>query len=163
MLKRNCNDPNVQFEILSNPEFLAEGTAIKDLTKPDRVLVGGQETAEGKAVSVGARGRWHARYLLALAHCNAAVSALPRRACMPLLQALLLPAPPAQAMEKLKWVYAHWVPEKQILMANLWSAELAKLTANAMLAQRISSVNAISALCEATGADVSQVCACVVG
>jgi len=62
-----------------------------------------------------------------------------------------------QALEKLKWVYAHWVPEKQILMTNLWSAELAKLTANAMLAQRISSVNAISALCEATGADVSQV------
>lgn len=60
-------------------------------------------------------------------------------------------------MEKLKWVYSHWVPEERILMANLWSAELAKLTANAMLAQRISSINAISALCEATGADVSQV------
>jgi hypothetical protein len=67
------------------------------------------------------------------------------------------PRNPPQALEKLKWVYAHWVPEKQILTANLWSAELAKLTANAMLAQRISSVNAISALCEATGADVSQV------
>ena len=69
--------------------------------------------------------------------------------------------PPAarrlQALEKLKWVYSHWVPEERILMSNLWSAELAKLTANAMLAQRISSVNAISALCEATGADVSQV------
>ena len=69
------------------------------------------------------------------------------------------PPPPSarQAMEKLKWVYSHWVPEERILLANLWSAELAKLTANAMLAQRISSINAISALCEATGADVSQV------
>ncbi|GBF90244.1 UDP-glucose dehydrogenase [Raphidocelis subcapitata] len=110
VLTRNCVDPNVKFEILSNPEFLAEGTAISDLTKPDRVLIGGQETPTGRA-----------------------------------------------ALEKLKWVYAHWVPDNRILMTNLWSAELAKLTANAMLAQRISSVNAISALCEATGADVSQV------
>jgi UDPglucose 6-dehydrogenase len=110
VLTRNCTDSNVKFDILSNPEFLAEGTAIADLTKPDRVLIGGQETPGGQA-----------------------------------------------ALEKLKWVYAHWVPEERILLANLWSAELAKLTANAMLAQRISSVNAISALCEATGADVGQV------
>ncbi|KIZ01490.1 UDPglucose 6-dehydrogenase [Monoraphidium neglectum] len=110
VLQRNCSDPGVNFEILSNPEFLAEGTAMDDLRMPDRVLIGGQETPSGQA-----------------------------------------------ALEKLKWVYAHWIPEERILLANLWSAELAKLTANAMLAQRISSVNAISALCEATGADVSQV------
>ncbi len=61
------------------------------------------------------------------------------------------------AIEKLKSVYAHWVPEERILCTNLWSAELSKLTANAMLAQRISSINTISALCEATGADVQQV------
>ncbi len=62
-----------------------------------------------------------------------------------------------RAMEVLKSVYAHWVPEENILLTNLWSAELTKLTANAMLAQRISSVNSISALCEMTGADISQV------
>jgi UDPglucose 6-dehydrogenase len=61
------------------------------------------------------------------------------------------------AMETLKSVYSHWVPEENILMTNLWSAELTKLTANAMLAQRISSVNSISALCEMTGADIAQV------
>ena len=110
MLKRNCTNPDVKFEILSNPEFLAEGTAMDDLRMPDRVLIGGQETEAGAA-----------------------------------------------AVEKLAWVYAHWIPQERILRANLWSAELAKLTANAMLAQRISSVNAISALCEATGADVQQV------
>ncbi|KAI8467953.1 MAG: UDP-glucose dehydrogenase [Monoraphidium minutum] len=110
VLKRNCGTPDVQFEILSNPEFLAEGTAMEDLSMPDRVLIGGQETDAGRA-----------------------------------------------AVAKLAWVYAHWVPKERILCANLWSAELAKLTANAMLAQRISSVNAISALCEATGADVQQV------
>jgi UDPglucose 6-dehydrogenase len=111
VLKRNCAAPGVSFEILSNPEFLAEGTAIADLQKPDRVLIGGcQDTESGLA-----------------------------------------------AIETLKRVYAHWIPEQRILTSNLWSAELAKLTANAMLAQRISSVNAISALCEATGADVQQV------
>ena len=110
VLKRNCSEPGVTFDILSNPEFLAEGTAIDDLKAPDRVLIGGQETPSGRA-----------------------------------------------AVDKLRWVYAHWVPEAQILTTNLWSAELAKLTANAMLAQRISSVNAISALCEVTGADVGQV------
>lgn len=110
VLRRNCADPSVQFEILSNPEFLAEGTAIEDLKKPDRVLIGGKETPSGQ-----------------------------------------------QAIAALKSVYAHWVPEERILCTNLWSAELAKLTANAMLAQRISSMNSISALCEATGADVQQV------
>ncbi|GIL68351.1 hypothetical protein Vafri_21559 [Volvox africanus] len=110
VLKRNCQDPNVQFEILSNPEFLAEGTAMEDLRNPDRVLVGGADTESGR-----------------------------------------------KAIETLVSVYAHWIPLERILTANLWSAELAKLTANAFLAQRISSINAISALCEATGADVSQV------
>lgn len=110
VLKRNCSDPKVNFEILSNPEFLAEGTAMEDLRKPDRVLIGGQETDSGRA-----------------------------------------------AIAALKSVYTHWIPEERVLTANLWSAELAKLTANAFLAQRISSINAISALCEASGADVSQV------
>ncbi|KXZ53779.1 hypothetical protein GPECTOR_6g697 [Gonium pectorale] len=110
VLKRNCQDPNVQFEILSNPEFLAEGTAIEDLRHPDRVLIGGAETESGQ-----------------------------------------------KAIATLASVYAHWIPRERILTANLWSAELAKLTANAFLAQRISSINAISALCEATGADVQQV------
>ena len=110
VLARNCSDPAVKFEILSNPEFLAEGTAISDLQRPDRVLIGGQETPEGAA-----------------------------------------------AIAALKAVYQHWIPDERILTANLWSAELAKLTANAFLAQRISSINAISALCEATGANVVQV------
>ena len=65
-----------------------------------------------------------------------------------------------KAIEVLKSVYEHWIPSERILCANLWSAELSKLTANAMLAQRISSINSISALCEATGADVQQVCVC---
>ncbi|KAL6746731.1 UDP-glucose dehydrogenase [Haematococcus lacustris] len=110
VLKRNCSAPGVTFEILSNPEFLAEGTAIEDLRKPDRVLIGGAETESGR-----------------------------------------------KAMAALKWVYEHWIPSERVLLANLWSAELAKLTANAFLAQRISSINAISALCEASGADVQQV------
>jgi len=100
--------PNVTFDILSNPEFLAEGTAIRDLEKPDRVLIGGLPSSK------------HAVDLL----CS---------------------------------VYAHWVPEERILRAGLWSAELSKLACNAMLAQRVSSVNALSAICEATGADVSEV------
>ncbi|XP_078430238.1 UDP-glucose 6-dehydrogenase 4-like [Wolffia australiana] len=104
------NSNGVRFQILSNPEFLAEGTAVQDLFNPDRVLIGGRETREGRA-----------------------------------------------AVQRLKQVYAHWVPEDRILTTNLWSAELSKLAANAFLAQRISSVNAISALCEATGADVSEV------
>ncbi|KAK5783318.1 hypothetical protein PVK06_037826 [Gossypium arboreum] len=104
------NSKGIKFQILSNPEFLAEGTAIQDLFNPDRVLIGGRETPEGN-----------------------------------------------KAVQALKEVYAHWVPEERILTTNLWSAELSKLAANAFLAQRISSVNAMSALCEATGADVTQV------
>uniref|UniRef100_A0A0D9XZ07 UDP-glucose 6-dehydrogenase n=1 Tax=Leersia perrieri TaxID=77586 RepID=A0A0D9XZ07_9ORYZ len=104
------NSKGINYQILSNPEFLAEGTAIEDLFKPDRVLIGGRETPEGK-----------------------------------------------KAVQALKEVYSHWVPEDRIITANLWSAELSKLAANAFLAQRISSVNAISALCEATGANVSEV------
>ena len=96
--------------VLSNPEFLAEGTAIEDLEDPDRVLIGGERTPEG-----------------------------------------------ARAMETLASVYARWVPREKIITTNLWSSELSKLTANAFLAQRISSINAISALCEATGADVDEI------
>ncbi|KAI3467261.1 hypothetical protein Pfo_023924 [Paulownia fortunei] len=104
------NSKGINYQILSNPEFLAEGTAIKDLFNPDRVLIGGRDTPDGQ-----------------------------------------------KAIKTLKDVYAHWVPEERIICTNLWSAELSKLAANAFLAQRISSVNALSALCEATGADVSQV------
>lgn len=104
------NSKGVNFQILSNPEFLAEGTAIADLFSPDRVLIGGRETVEGR-----------------------------------------------KAVETLKSVYANWVPEDRIITTNLWSAELSKLAANAFLAQRISSVNAMSALCEATGANISEV------
>lgn len=100
-----------KFQVLSNPEFLAEGTAVRDLESPDRVLIGGDEDSE--------EGR--------------------------------------KAIETLASVYARWVPEERIIKTNLWSSELSKLTANAFLAQRISSINAISALCEATGADVDQV------
>ncbi|XAR49994.1 UDP-glucose 6-dehydrogenase [Bertholletia excelsa] len=104
------NSKGINYQILSNPEFLAEGTAIQDLLNPDRVLIGGRETLEGR-----------------------------------------------KAIQALKDVYAHWVPEDRIVCSNLWSAELSKLAANAFLAQRISSVNAMSSLCEATGADVTQV------
>jgi len=100
----------IDFQVLSNPEFLAEGTAINDLFKPDRVLVGGPQTPQGLA-----------------------------------------------AIKFMADVYRRWVPEPQVLTTNLWSAELSKLTANAFLAQRISSINSISALCEATGADVDEV------
>jgi len=104
------NSRGVKFQVLSNPEFLAEGTAIKDLTNPDRVLIGGERTPAGE-----------------------------------------------QAMESLVGVYARWVPRERIITTNLWSSELSKLVANAFLAQRISSINSISALCEATGADVDEV------
>lgn len=100
----------VHFDVLSNPEFLAEGTAIQDLLNPDRVLIGGRDTPEGRA-----------------------------------------------AVERLVEVYAHWVPRERILTTSVWSSELSKLAANAFLAQRISSINALSALCEATGADVAEV------
>ncbi|MGV3762300.1 nucleotide sugar dehydrogenase [Parapedobacter sp.] len=96
----------VGFHILSNPEFLAEGTAIADLHKPDRVLIGGENP---------------------------------------------------EAVQALVDVYAAWVPRERILTTNLWSSELSKLTANAFLAQRVSSINAISELCEKTGANVDEV------
>ena len=102
--------PGVSFQVLSNPEFLAEGTAVDDLENPSRVLLGGMQTPEGLA-----------------------------------------------AMEVLVGVYAHWIPRERILTTNLWSSELSKLVANAMLAQRVSSINSISALCEATGANVSEI------
>ena len=100
----------VQFQILSNPEFLAEGTAVQDLLNPDRVLIGGDTSEEGQI-----------------------------------------------AIQKLVSIYANWVPKQQILTTNLWSSELSKLTANAFLAQRVSSINALSELCEKTGADVNEV------
>ncbi|KAK3730322.1 hypothetical protein QZH41_015371 [Actinostola sp. cb2023] len=99
-----------KFQVLSNPEFLAEGTAIKDLLEPDRVLVGGEQTRDG-----------------------------------------------FRAIDALSWVYEHWIPKERIIKTNTWSSELSKLAANAFLAQRISSINSMSAICEATGADVSEV------
>ena len=102
---RNNPEPST-FDVLSNPEFLAEGTAIKDLEYPDRVLIGGDNK---------------------------------------------------KAIDTLSAIYRKWVPSKKILHTNIWSSELAKLTANAFLAQRISSINSISALCEATGADIREV------
>ncbi len=105
-----ANTKGLKFQVLSNPEFLAEGTAVKDLTNPDRVLIGGERTPDGN-----------------------------------------------KAVETLVGVYANWVPRDRIITTNLWSSELSKLVANAFLAQRISSINSISALCEATGADVDEV------
>jgi UDPglucose 6-dehydrogenase len=105
-----ANSRGCTFEVLSNPEFLAEGTAVADLQMPDRVLIGGERTPGGAAA--------------------------------------------AQALAD---VYARWVPRDRIITTNLWSSELSKLVANAFLAQRISSINSISALCEATGADVDEV------
>ncbi|MCU4189553.1 UDP-glucose 6-dehydrogenase [Flavobacterium sp. HXWNR29] len=100
----------VNFQILSNPEFLAEGTAVEDLFAPDRVLIGGDTTPEGQ-----------------------------------------------KAIQQLVDIYANWVPNDKILTTNVWSSELSKLTANAFLAQRVSSINALSELCEKTGADVNEV------
>lgn len=101
----------VKYQILSNPEFLAEGTAIEDLRNPDRVLIGGDiDTPQGR-----------------------------------------------EATDALVSIYASWVPRERILTTNVWSSELSKLTANAFLAQRVSSINAISELCEKTGADVQEV------
>jgi UDPglucose 6-dehydrogenase len=100
----------VTFKVLSNPEFLAEGTAIQDLLNPDRVLIGSDGDEEGK-----------------------------------------------KAMQMLVDIYATWVPRERILTSGIWSSELSKLVANAFLAQRISSINAISALCERTGADIDEV------
>ncbi|KAF8369098.1 sqv-4, partial [Pristionchus pacificus] len=101
---------NLKFQVLSNPEFLAEGTAMKDLANPDRVLIGGEDSNEGK-----------------------------------------------NAVAALVEVYSSWVAREKIITTNTWSSELSKLVANAFLAQRISSINSVSAICEATGADVSEV------
>jgi UDPglucose 6-dehydrogenase len=106
----NSNDDGLHFDVVSNPEFLAEGTAISDMEDPDRVLVGGRETSSGQ-----------------------------------------------RAIQAIVDIYAHWVPRERIITTNLWSSELSKLAANAFLAQRISSINAISALCEKTEADVAEV------
>ena len=103
----------VHFEVISNPEFLAEGTAVQDLLEPDRVLIGSRETPEG-----------------------------------------------LKARQEIVEIYANWVPADRIVTSNVWSAELSKLVANAFLAQRISSINSISALCEKTEANVKEVCAC---
>ena len=99
----------VKFEILSNPEFLAEGTAIQDLFKSDRILIGGDQTDSGK-----------------------------------------------KAIKDLVDIYVNWISKDKILTTNVWSSELAKLASNAMLAQRISSINSLSALCEKTGADINE-------
>jgi len=106
----HANAKGLKFQIISNPEFLAEGTAIADLNDPDRVLIGGMETPEGRA-----------------------------------------------ALEEIVSVYARWVPRERIITTNLWSSELTKLVSNALLAQRVSSINSISALCERTGANVHEV------
>ncbi|MCL2688834.1 MAG: UDP-glucose 6-dehydrogenase [Chitinispirillia bacterium] len=106
----NANEKGIKFEVLSNPEFLAEGTAIEDLERPDRVLIGSQLTPEG-----------------------------------------------IKARDEVVEIYANWVPGEKILTSNIWSSELSKLVANAFLAQRISSINSISALCEKTDANVSEV------
>ena len=103
---RSSDEYKKTFSVLSSPEFLAEGTAIKDLENPDRVLVGGEDQ---------------------------------------------------DAMESLSNIYKNWIPKEKILNTNIWSSELSKLTANAFLAQRVSSINAISALCETTGAEIGEV------
>ncbi len=100
----------LKFEILSNPEFLAEGTAIQDLFKSDRVLIGGQPTKNGQ-----------------------------------------------KAVNALIDIYSNWIPRDKILTTNVWSSELAKLASNAMLSQRISSINSFSALCEKSGADIEEI------
>lgn len=106
----HSGDDKIHFEVLSNPEFLAEGTAVADLENPDRVLIGGHETDSGQ-----------------------------------------------RALNTIVDIYARWIPRDRILTSNVWSAELSKLTANAFLAQRVSSINAISQLCEATEANVAEV------
>ena len=105
----NKNSKNHQFEILSNPEFLAEGTAISDMKSPNRVLIGGDDTKPGQ-----------------------------------------------KAVQALVDIYTNWIPNEKILRTNVWSSELAKLASNAMLAQRISSINSLSALCEKTEANINE-------
>ena len=109
-MERILNSNGIKFDVLSNPEFLAEGTAIEDMNSPDRVLIGGRETSSGQ-----------------------------------------------KAVQALVDIYAHWVPRERIITTNLWSSELSKLVANAFLAQRVSSINAIANLCEKTEADVNEV------
>lgn len=109
-MERILNSNGIRFDVLSNPEFLAEGTAIDDMNNPDRVLIGGRETPSGQ-----------------------------------------------KAVQALVDIYAHWVPRERIITTNLWSSELSKLVANAFLAQRVSSINAIANLCEKTEADVNEV------
>jgi len=111
-MERILNDGNkgLHFDIVSNPEFLAEGSAMADLENPDRVLIGGHQNKEGLA-----------------------------------------------AVEEIAKIYANWVPRERIITTNLWSSELSKLTANAFLAQRISSINSLSALCEKTGANIDEI------
>ena len=104
------HDDGLHFDVISNPEFLAEGTAIRDMENPDRVLIGGRSTPSGE-----------------------------------------------RAVQTIADIYGQWVSRERIITTNLWSSELSKLTANAFLAQRISSINAISALCEKTGADIDEV------
>ncbi len=106
----NNNPKGIHFDVVSNPEFLAEGTAIKDLQNPDRVLIGSRETEEG-----------------------------------------------IKARQSIVDIYKNWVDDEKIIRSNVWSSELSKLVANAFLAQRISSINSISALCEKTGADVKEI------
>jgi len=106
----NTGDRKIHFEVISNPEFLAEGTAVKDLLEPDRVLIGSRETPSG-----------------------------------------------FEARREVVDIYAQWVPRERIVTSNVWSAELSKLVANAFLAQRISSINSISALCEQTDASILEV------
>ncbi len=106
----NSNPKGIRFDVVSNPEFLAEGTAMADLENPDRVLIGGHTDENGRA-----------------------------------------------AVEEIAKIYANWVPRERIITTNLWSSELSKLTANAFLAQRISSINSLSALCEKTGANIDEI------
>lgn len=106
----NSNSNNIRFDVVSNPEFLAEGTAVRDMQEPDRVLIGARETPSGQ-----------------------------------------------RALQTVVDIYNQWVPRERIITTNLWSSELSKLVANAFLAQRISSINAISALCEKTEANVTEV------
>lgn len=106
----NSNSRGLHFDVVSNPEFLAEGTAIRDMESPDRVLVGGRETPTGQ-----------------------------------------------KAVDTIAEIYSNWVPKERIITTNVWSSELSKLAANAFLAQRVSSINAIAALCEKTEANVQEV------
>ena len=106
----NSGERDIEFDVVSNPEFLAEGTAVADMQNPDRVLIGGHDAPSGR-----------------------------------------------RAVEAVADIYAHWVPRERIITTNLWSAELSKLVANAFLAQRVSSINAVSELCERTEADVAEV------